>query len=244
MGWMHDTLRYFSLDPAYRKYHQNDLTFAMLYEYSERFVMPISHDEVVHGKGSLLRKMAGDRWQKFGNLRLLLAYQYTRPGKSLLFMGTELAPDREWNHEQSLDWHLADDPLRAGLQTLLVELGALYRERSCLWRRDADSAGFRWIDCSDAESSIFSYVRRDGERHLVVVANMTPVPRDGYRIGMPSAGRYDLVLSTDDERFAGSGYLAEASVATEPIPFHGFDQSVGLRLPPLAMLILEPSGRK
>jgi len=240
MGWMHDTLRYFGRDSAHRKYHQDDLTFAMLYEYSERFVMPLSHDEVVHGKGSLLRKMAGDRWQKFANLRLLLGYQYTRPGKSLLFMGIELAPDREWSHEQSLDWHLADDPVRGGLQTYLSELAAVQRARSCFWRVDGEPDSFRWIDCSDADNSVISYLRRDGDRHVVVVLNLTPVPRQGYRIGMPQNGEYSLILSSDDARYGGSGYGGEKGFRTEKIPFHGFDQSVRLELPPLGMLVLEP----
>jgi 1,4-alpha-glucan branching enzyme len=240
MGWMHDTLRYFERDPMFRKYHQDDLTFSMLYEYSERFVMPLSHDEVVHGKGSLIRKMPGDRWQKFGNLRLLLGYQITRPGKSLLFMGTELAPDREWNHDQSLDWHLVDDPLRAGLQAYLVELGQIYKGSSSLWRRDGEPDGFQWIDCSDRENSVISYLRRDGDRHLVIVLNLTPVPHEGYRIGVPDGGSYDVALSSDEARFGGSGYVVDGAVPAEPLAMHGLGHSVSLRLPPLGMLILAP----
>ncbi len=238
MGWMHDTLRYFARDPAHRRYHQDDLTFAMLYEYSERFVMPLSHDEVVHGKGSLLAKMAGDRWQKFANLRLLLAYQYTRPGKVLLFMGTEIAPDREWTHEESLDWHLADDPARVGLRRLFEELGRLYRRSSCLWRGDPDPQGFRWIDCSDCESSVLSYLRGAADDYLVVVLNLTPVPRENYRIGVPEAGELFLWLSTDEQRFGGSGVSALRRAASEPVPYHGLAQSVCLTLPPLAALVL------
>jgi len=244
MGWMHDTLGYFGRDPAHRKYHQGDLTFAMLYEYSERFVMPLSHDEVVHGKGSLLQKMAGDRWQKFANLRVLFGYQFTRPGKSLLFMGAELAPDREWSHEQSLDWHLADDPVRAGLQSYLKALAEITRARSCFWASDEQPDSFRWIDCSDADNSVVSYLRRDSDRHVVVVLNLTPVPREGYRIGMPTAGSYRMLLSSDESRFGGSGYATEGLARTEKIPYHGFDQSVRLALPPLAMLVLEPGERQ
>ncbi len=161
MGWMHDTLAYFALDPVHRKANHDRITFAMLYEYSERFIMPLSHDEFVHGKGSLLAKMPGDTWRRFANLRLLLAYQYTRPSKKLLFMGTELAPDREWDHDQSLDWHLGDDPQRASLQTFLSELGALYRANPCLWRSDSDPRGFQWIDCSDSNQSVLCFLRWD-----------------------------------------------------------------------------------
>ncbi|MBZ5639959.1 MAG: 1,4-alpha-glucan branching protein GlgB [Acidobacteriia bacterium] len=241
MGWMHDTLEYFSKDPVFRRFHQNDLTFAMLYEYSERFVNPLSHDEVVHGKRSLLDKMPGDVWQKFANLRLLLAYQYTRPGKKLLFMGTELAPWNEWNHDASLDWHLANDPMRAAFRRFLEDLGRLYLGTPCLWRSDPDPWGFSWIDCNDHASSVISYLRRDGDGHLVVILNLTPVPRDGYRVGTPRAGRYAKGLSTDDPAYGGSGYGGLESVLTEPIPFHGQPQSVKLDLPPLAAMVLVPA---
>ncbi|HXJ36579.1 MAG TPA: 1,4-alpha-glucan branching protein GlgB [Candidatus Eisenbacteria bacterium] len=240
MGWMHDTLFYFALEPVHRKFHQNDLTFAMLYETSERFVNPLSHDEVVHGKRSLLEKMPGDLWQKLANLRTLLAYQYTRPGKVLLFMGTELASHEEWNHDASLPWHLADDPARAGLQRFLADLARLYRERACLWRVDPDPDGFRWIDCTDRDQSIVSYVRRDGDAHLVVVLNLTPVPRSDYRIGSPASGAYVELLSSDDRRYGGSGYETRKRVVTEPVPLHGFAQSMRLALPPLGALVLGP----
>jgi len=240
MGWMHDTLRYFALEPVHRKHHQNDLTFAMLYETSERFVNPLSHDEVVHGKRALLEKMPGDLWQKLANLRTLLAYQYTRPGKVLLFMGTELAPHEEWNHDASLPWHLADDPPRVGLQRFLADLGRLYRERTCLWRVDPDPDGFRWIDCADRDQSIVSYVRRDGDAHLVVVLNLTPVPRADYRIGAPASAAYVELLSSDDLRYGGSGCETPKRIMTEPAPLHGFAQSMRLVLPPLAALVLGP----
>jgi 1,4-alpha-glucan branching enzyme len=242
MGWMHDTLSYFARDPVHRRHHQHELTFAMLYEHTERFVNPLSHDEVVHGKRSLLEKMPGDLWQKFANLRLLLAYQYTRPGKVLLFMGSELAPYREWDHDTSLDWHLADDPPRAGLGRFLEDLGRLYRETPCLWRSDPDAHGFAWIDCADLENSVVSYVRRDGDDHVVVVLNLTPVPRDGYRLGVPHAGTYVERLSSDEERFGGSGAVTARRIATEPLPFHGQPQSIRLRLPPLGALVLAPGG--
>jgi 1,4-alpha-glucan branching enzyme len=242
LGWMHDTLRYFSRQPVHRRWHQDDLTFAMLYEHSERFVMPLSHDEVVHGKGSLLARMPGDDWQRFANLRLLLAYQWTRPGKKLVFMGTELAPETEWSHQKSLDWHLADDPRREGLARCLADLGALYREASPLWRRDPDPEGFRWIDCADRESSVLSYLRRDGDAELAVVLNLTPVPRADYRVGVPRGGRWRVRLDTDDPRYGGSGFGGTAAVDAEPVPWHGLPASVRLRLPPLAAIVLAPEG--
>jgi len=243
MGWMHDTLAYFQTDPLYRTYHHDQLTFAMMYEYSEHFIMPLSHDEVVHGKGSLLNKMPGDPWQKFANLRLLLAYMYLRPGKSLLFMGTELAPWKEWNHDQSLEWHLLGDPLRGGLQWFMQELGRLYRDVPALWRFDHDPRGFRWIECCDRAQSISSFLRYDGDDHVAVVLNMAPVPHEEYRIGLPVAGEYRLLLSTDDPAFGGSGWPLQPVVHTEPRPWNGCPQSVCLRLPPLGALVLAPVTR-
>jgi len=241
MGWMHDTLAYFAKDPVFRRFHQDQLTFAMLYEHHERFVMPISHDEVVHGKGPLYDKMPGDPWQKLANLRLLFAYQWTRPGKKLLFMGSELAPHHEWNADQSLDWHLADDPARAGLQRFLEDLGAIYRASPCLWRLDHDPAGFRWLSCDDRESSVLAYERCDGDAHLVVVLNLTPIPRDDYRIGAPLPGRWKRWLSSDEARYGGSGYATPELVDAEPVPWHGRAHSLRLRLPPLGALVLAPA---
>jgi 1,4-alpha-glucan branching enzyme len=241
MGWMHDTLSYFALDPVYRRFHQDELTFAMIYEQSERFINPLSHDEVVHGKRSLLEKMPGDLWQKRANLRLLLSYQYTRPGKKLLFMGTELAPHREWSHDRSLDWHLVDSPEVRAFSTFLEDLGRLYRELPCLWRGDPDSEGFAWIDCSDADNSVVSYLRSDGSDHLVVVLNLTPVPREDYRIGAPAAGRYIERFSSDDRRYGGSDFQTSPEVRTEPIPCHGRPHSMRLRLPPLGAVVLAPA---
>ncbi len=242
MGWMHDTLAYFARDPVHRRFHQNELTFAMLYEWTERFVNPLSHDEVVHGKRTLLEKMPGDVWQKLANLRALLAYQYTRPGKVLLFMGTELAPCEEWNHDTSLPWHLAHDPARQGLARFVERLAAVYREHPAFWRSDPDPQGFGWIDCNDRRHSVFSYVRRAGDAHVVVVLNLTPAPRDDYRIGAPAAGTYAELLSSDDTVFGGSGYPTQKRVATEAVPWHGHPQSLRLRLPPLGVLVLAPSG--
>jgi len=241
MGWMHDTLGYLSHDPVHRRYHQDQLTFAMLYEHSERFVMPLSHDEVVHGKGSLYGKMPGDHWQKLANLRLLYTYMYTRPGKQLLFMGSELATDREWDHDRSLDWHLAGDPGRAGLLRFFEDLGGLYRETPPLWRGDPDPEGFAWIDCNDRENSVLVFERRADGQHVIVALNFTPVPRDRYRIGVPARTAYRLRFSSDDRRYGGSDVEPPATLEAEPTPFHGFSQSLLLRLPPLGALVLAPA---
>jgi 1,4-alpha-glucan branching enzyme len=241
MGWMHDTLEYFALDPVHRRWHQDRLTFAMIYEYTERFVMPLSHDEVVHGKGSLLNKMSGDEWQKLANLRTLLAYMFTRPGKKLVFMGTELAPWTEWNHEASLEWNLLrDDPRRAKFCAFVQRLGALYRDRSELWRRDAEWEGFSWISAEDRENSVLSYVRQDGGQHSVVVMNLTPVPREHYRIGAPARVAYREVLNSDSAEWGGGGYPTRERVTAEPSPFHGFQQSMEIALPPLSVVVLVP----
>ncbi|MFO0839043.1 MAG: 1,4-alpha-glucan branching protein GlgB [Phycisphaerae bacterium] len=240
MGWMHDTLLYFSKDPVHRRFHHNELTFSMIYEYTERFINPLSHDEVVHGKRSLLEKMPGDLWQKFANLRALLAYQYLRPGKKLLFMGTEVAPYREWNHDESLDWHLADDPHRVGLGRMLETVGRLYVETPLLWRTDSDPYGFAWIDCHDSDHSVYSFLRREGDQHLVVVMNLTPVPRDGYRVGVPHGGAYRKLLCTDDEAFGGSGYKPFEITHATAHGWHCYPHSIELSLPPLAVIALRP----
>jgi len=239
MGWMHDTLVYFSKDPIHRRFHHNELTFAMIYEQTERFVMPLSHDEVVHGKGSLLSKMPGDLWRQFANLRLLLAYQFTRPGKKLLFMGTELAPWYEWNYEHPLDFSLSAHPERAGLLRYMEDIGRLYRELPCLWRTDPDHDTCAWIDCHDCDNSVLSYLRRDGRRLVVVVLNLTPVPRNDYRIGAPLAGRYSLRLNSDNLRYNGSDFPTATTVESEPVGWHGFGQSIRVNLPPLAAIVLE-----
>ena len=240
MGWMHDTLLYFSKDSVHRKYHHNDLTFSMMYAYSENFVLPFSHDEVVHGKGSLLRKMPGDEWQKFANLRLLLGYMYTHPGKKLLFMGTELAPWDEWYHAKSLDWHLQSDPIRQAFQRFMEDIGRLYLEHPALWELDPVPEGFSWIDCNDAESSVVSYIRHGKEKHLVCVLNPTPVPRHNYRIGVPGQHSYRERINSDSAYYGGSDMGNKGYIEVEQIPSHGFPQSLSLTLPPLSCLILEP----
>jgi 1,4-alpha-glucan branching enzyme len=241
MGWMHDTLSYFERDPIHRRYHQDELTFAMVYEHSENFIMPLSHDEMVHLKGSLYEKMPGDHWQRLANLRALLAYQVTRPGKSLLFMGTELAPPSEWNHDQSLDWHLLHEPSRAAFMDYMARLGTLYQQIPALWRGDDGPHGFEWIDASDRAHSVLSYLRWAGDTHAVVVMNLTPTPHDGYRIGVPEPGEYVCVLSSDDTRWGGSGYGARSQVMADDIPWHGRRYSLDLVLPPLSVMIFVPA---
>ena len=237
MGWMHDTLGYFQKEAVHRKYHQDQLTFAMLYENTERFINSISHDEVVHGKGSLIDKMPGDMWQKFANVRLLIAYQYTRPGKQLMFMGTELAQHSEWTVDESLDWHLAEDPQRKTLIQFISTLGRTYKATPALWQWDPDPSSFEWIDCSDRDNSVLSFVRRNDDQLVLVVMNFTPVPRDNYRIGAPRAGKYHMLLCSDDSEFGGSGYVVPRDPATDPIGAHGRPNSLNVNLPPLAALV-------
>ena len=244
MGWMHDTLLYFSKDPVHRKHHHNNLTFSMVYAYSENFILPFSHDEVVYGKGSLLRKMPGDDWQRFANLRLLLAYMYTHPGKKLLFMGTELAPWDEWNHARGLDWNLKSDPMREKFQQFMIDLGKLYLKSPALWELDPSPDGFAWIDCNDANTGVVSYVRFGKRTHLVCVLSLTPVPRHNYRIGVPNATGYRERVNTDSAYYGGSNLGNLDFVKTEKVPLHGFSQSISLTLPPLSCLILEPGTRK
>ncbi len=242
MGWMNDTLRYFSHDPIYRRHHHSDLTFGQLYAYSENFVLPFSHDEVVHGKKSLLDKMPGDTWQRFANLRLLLCYQMTCPGKKLNFMGNEFGHGTEWQVKAGLDWGLLAIHWHQGVQRLSRDLNRLYRDRTALHDQDFESAGFFWLDCDDANQSVLSFVRqaRDGSR-LAVVLNLTPVPRLGYRLGLPSAGAWRERLNTDSTHYAG-GDLGNGGLPlqSEPQPWKGQPCSISLTLPPLAGLILEP----
>jgi len=244
MGWMHDTLSYFGRDPVHRPWHHDQITFAMLYEHSERFINPLSHDEVVHGKGSLLSRMPGDEWQRLANLRLLLAYMYTRPGKPLLFMGTELAPWGEWDHDRSLPWNLLNDPPHRDFERYVGELGELYRSQACLWRRDPDPGGFQWIDCSDRHNSVLAYLRWDrpesSPNHLATVLNFTPVPREPYRVGVPRLTSYACVFNSDAGRYGGSDRAVPERVTAEDVPWHGFAHSLVLGLPPLGALVLRP----
>ncbi|MEN8129872.1 MAG: 1,4-alpha-glucan branching protein GlgB [Pseudomonadota bacterium] len=238
MGWMHDTLIYMSKDPIHRHYHQDQLTFGLLYSFTENFVLPFSHDEVVHGKGSMLSKMPGDQWQRFANLRLLYTYMFTYPGKKLLFMGNEFAQPEEWKFDQSLDWQVLEAPLHRGLQSLVSELNRLYRERSALHYHDFNPEGFEWIDCHDAVQSVLSYQRKGLDELAVVVLNFTPVPRHAYRLGVPKGGIYRERLNSDSSFFGGSNVGNTGEVVAEPKPWMGHPWSLNLTLPPLAGLIL------
>ena len=241
MGWMHDTLEYFEKPPIYRRFHQDLLTFAMMYEHSEHFIMPLSHDEMVHLKGSLYGKMPGDHWQKMANLRALLAYQVTRPGKSLLFMGSEMAQPDEWNHDASLPWHLAEQWDHGGMVQYMERLGQVYRDHSAFWKNDNDNYGFEWIDISDKENSVLSYIRRSADGFAIIVLNLTPMPHEHYRIGVPDAGVYDLALSSDDTQWGGSGYAHRPEVRADDIPYHGRRYSIEIALPPLSAMVFLPS---
>ena len=222
----------------HRNYHHNLLTFSMLYAYSENFILPLSHDEVVHGKGSLLGKMPGDEWQRFANLRLLLAYLFSHPGKKLLFMGTELAPWREWDHDGSLEWFLTQYPTHAGVGRLLEDLGALYRRDSALWAWDTDPRGFSWIDCNDSLQSVLSLIRKGPQGQLVCIFNFTPVPRVRYRVGVPFPGTYLELINTDSSLYGGGDVGNGGRIPSSPVPCHGHPHSVSLTLPPMGCLIL------
>jgi 1,4-alpha-glucan branching enzyme len=275
MGWMHDTLAYFRQDPIYRRHHHHSLTFSLTYAFSENFILPLSHDEVVHGKGSLYSKMPGDRWQKLANLRALYAYMWAHPGKQLLFMGGELAQEAEWSHERSLDWHLLEQREHAGVQSLVRDLNRLYREEPALWEVDFEPAGFWWIEPNDADANVIAFARAsraddagrseradtsgsgaradtggsdervdtggNGERRLLVfAANFSPVPRSGYRLGLPRAGRWREALNTDSAYYGGSDTGNLGGVQPEPIPCHGQPVSAEVTLPPLAAIWLVP----
>jgi len=246
MGWMHDTLQYMSQDPVFRRYHQNDLTFRMLYAFTENFVLPLSHDEVAHGKGSLLGKMPGDDWQKFANLRLLLGYMYAQPGKKLLFMGGELGQWREWQHEESLDWHLLQYQRHAELQRWVADLNRLYRSQPALYKFDFDPAGFEWIDCINADDSIISFIRKGKSTGGIVLAvgNFTPVPRYNYRLGVPRGGVWKELLNSDARDYGGSGQGNLGGVEAAKIQFHNRPYSLNLTLPPLSILFLMSEGEK
>jgi 1,4-alpha-glucan branching enzyme len=237
---MHDTLSYFSKDPIYRSWDNDKLTFGLIYAWHENFVSPLSHDEVVHGKGSLLGKMPGDRWQRFANLRSLYAWMWAHPGKQLLFMGGEFGQEREWSDHESLDWHLAAQPEHGGVMELVRALNRVSAAQPALWSNDFRSDGFRWLDASDRGASVFVFARcaqGGGEPTVVCAANLTPVPRPGYRVGIPGGGRWGEVLNTDDARFGGSG-VVNAHVEVQDVPWHGCARSAVVTLPPLGVLWL------
>jgi len=277
MGWMHDTLRYFSHDPVHRSHHQDDLTFSLLYAFSENFVLPLSHDEVVHGKRSLLEKMPGDDWQKLANLRLLLGWLFTHPGKKLLFMGAELGQRGEWNHDRALDWHLLEHEPHQGIRRWVQDLNRLYRAEPALFELDGEPAGFSWVDCTDKANSVLAFLRHSAggintkgtkdtkpedpraenpeskiqnpksdpsPSSLLVVLNFTPVPRHGYRVGVPEPGEWQELLNSDAKEYGGSGQGNFGLVPTDPAPLHGCGQSLALTLPPLAIVVLKPGAKE
>jgi 1,4-alpha-glucan branching enzyme len=244
MGWMHDTLKYVAQDPFFRKYHHHELTFRMIYAFSENFVLSLSHDEVVHGKGSLIEKMPGDYWQKFANLRLLYAYMWAQPGKKLLFMGGEFGQWTEWSHDGGLDWALLDHEKHAQLRMLIGTLNHLYRTERALHERESEPGSFEWIDCCDAEKNALSFIRNPSSQPgtLMVLCNFSPVPRQNYRVGAPLGGMWREVLNTDAVQFGGSGIGNYGGVQTVPIPLHGRLYSLTLTLPPLGVVFLRWDG--
>ncbi len=244
MGWMHDTLNYMAEDPVYRKYDHDKLTFSVWYAFSENYMLPLSHDEVVYGKGSLLNKMPGDDWQKLANLRALFGYMYAHPGKKLLFMGDEFGQQNEWNHESSLDWHLLDDPAHQGLQNWVRDLNHTYREQPALHQLDFSDSGFEWVDFHDAEKSVLTFIRKanDPEDVVLVVCNFTPVPRENYIVGVPKAGYWREMLNSDADRYGGSGLGNSGGAESAPVPAQGRYHSLYLTLPPLGVLYFKLAG--
>jgi 1,4-alpha-glucan branching enzyme len=239
---MHDSLQYMAEDPINRRYHHDGITFSLAYAFGENFVLPLSHDEVVHGKRSLIEKMPGDEWQKFANLRAYYGFMYAHPGKQLLFMGGEIAQRREWNHDAELDWHLLREPSHKGVQDLIKDLNALYRATPALYEVDFDPEGFGWIAGGDMENSVVSFLRRGSAREdlAIVVCNFTPVVRHDYRLGVPEAAAYEEALNTDDTRYGGGGVANGYGLTAEKVQAHGQEQSIALTLPPLATILLKP----
>jgi 1,4-alpha-glucan branching enzyme len=242
MGWMHDTLDYLHKDPVYRRYAHHQMTFGLMYAWSERFILPLSHDEVVHLKGSLLGKMSGDPWKRFANLRALFGWMWAHPGKKLLFMGGELADEREWAHESELDWRLLEDPAHAGVHRLMADLGALYARSPALWELDESPNGFEWIDAGNADQNVLSFVRRDAHGHpgVACIANFAPVVRYDFRVGLPLPGHWTEVLNTDSTHYGGSGIGNMGAVEAVAEPMHAYSYSAELTLPPLGVLWLAP----
>jgi 1,4-alpha-glucan branching enzyme len=245
MGWMHDTLSYFQHDPIHRRFHHHELTFSLVYAWNENFILPLSHDEVVHGKGSLLSKMPGDRWQQLANLRALYAYMWSHPGKKLLFMGQEIATPWEWNHADEVPWHLLEHVEHAGMRDLVRDLNRIYREEPAFWEVDFSHEGFRWIEPNDAANNVlvFARVSKDGERQVVCIANLAPVPRESYRLGLPLEGEWTELLNTDSAFYGGTGIGNMGKVIAEATPWHDQPFSAVLTLPPLAVVWLQPAAQ-
>lgn len=241
MGWMHDTLDYFQKDPIHRKYHQNEISFSIIYAFTENFMLPLSHDEVVHGKGSLIGRMPGDEWQRFANLRLMYGYMFTHPGTKLLFMGGEFGQTAEWKHDSSLDWHLLNYDLHRGVKETIKDLNALYKSELALYQYPFDDRGFEWVDYSDRENSVMIYMRKSDrkEDNLLVICNFTPAVREHYRIGVPTRGTWKEVFNSDDRKYGGSGVTLSGLLATSPVKYHGRDYSFTITLPPLGCLVLK-----
>jgi 1,4-alpha-glucan branching enzyme len=241
MGWMHDTLQYFKKDPIHRRYHQNDITFSIMYAFTENFMLPLSHDEVVHGKGSLLGRMPGDEWNRFANLRTMYAYMFTHPGTKLLFMGGEFAQSGEWNHDRSLDWHLLDFPIHQGIYKVVKDLNHLYREEPALYEFGFDQKGFEWLDYSDRDNSVMMYIRKGWKKEdtLIVACNFTPAVRHDYRIGVPIKGSWHEIFNSDNSKYGGSGVLNQGLLVTKPVKYHGKDYSFTLTLPPLSVIVIK-----
>ena len=241
MGWMHDTLEYFKKDPIHRQFHQNDITFSLVYGFSENFMLPLSHDEVVHGKGSLLSRMPGDEWQKFANYRLLFSYMYTHPGTKLMFMGAEFGQSSEWNHDQQLDWHLKQYDFHEGVSQCIKTLNQLYREEPALSEQSFDPAGFEWIDMGDARNSILTYLRKGKKEkdNLLVLANFTPTPHTDYKVGIYGASEWEEIFNSNDPKFGGAGQYGNTTVSTDKHSVHGKDHSLSLQVPPLGLIVLK-----
>jgi 1,4-alpha-glucan branching enzyme len=242
MGWMHDTLRYMERDPIHRPHHHDDITFGLLYAFSERFILPLSHDEVVHGKGSLLGKMPGDKWQRFANLRAYLAFMWAHPGKKLLFMGGEFGQRREWSHEAALEWWVLQYPEHSGVQHWVADLNAVYRAEPALHQADFDPSGFEWIDFRDADQSVISFLRRPREgAPVIAVCNFTPVPRINYTVGVPQGGWWRELLNSDAPIYGGSGMGNFGGVEAAPVAAQTRPHSLALTLPPLSVVMLKPA---
>ncbi|MGB5819412.1 MAG: 1,4-alpha-glucan branching protein GlgB [Saonia sp.] len=240
MGWMHDTLEYFKKEPIYRRHHQNDLTFSMTYAFTENFMLPFSHDEVVYGKQSLLYRMPGDEWQQFANLRLLFGYMYTHPGTNLVFMGAEFGQSSEWNFQHSLDWHLLEYDFHSGVQQMVKDLNKIYLEYPALYEKQFSTEGFQWIDYGDHENSVLTYIRKghDTKNDLIIACNFTPVPRENYRIGIPKSGKLKEIFNSDHTTYGGSG-MENSTIKTTNTPWHGYKKSVEITIPPLGIVIMQ-----
>jgi len=245
MGWMHDTLNYFAKDPVYRSFHHNQVTFSIWYAFNENFMLSLSHDEVVHGKGSLINKMPGDPWQKFANLRLLFGYMFAHPGKKLMFMGMEIGQWAEWNHQSSLDWHLTDADMHRGLMNWLKDLNTVYKNNPALYELDFATEGFKWIDANDSHNSILSFVRKgyNQDEQLFVIANFTPSPQHNYRIGVPEGGKWQELINSDAWNYGGSGQGNLGTVEAVPVPYHDKPYSINVTLPPLGIVIFKHPGK-